>query len=384
MQKRNWAVPLALAAALIVPTVACASMPAVASLQSSLDYKFEWASGESSTGNAIVKNGVSYVDAEAVAAKAGLQTWWGEDRKSFGFTGLRKDFSVKVGNRKAILDGKSVDIGGTFFISDDRPYLPARFLVTALEGNGVDWNKSDWSIAASGLHKYASASGKYGGLIYSADFETGEVYTIMPKGTKRKLASLGGPLYEFVNFKFEKTAGGLLIVTIYDNYGEPHIHNQVFTLVLKNGSVIRQAKTKYFNRFTENVNYYAGHLALTDGKKLRIIEDGTGKVLETIDLVALGGEDDNYFVEGMDDDFILFRANMRGILTLYDRHTGSKTELYKELLDEEQQQFTETNDLPYYGDWLVFEKRDGQTLQFRNDTIFRKDTKKYAYTLPRP
>lgn len=78
-----------------------------------------------------------------------------------------------------------------------------------------------------------------------------------------------------------------------------------------------------------------------------MIEDGTGKVTETINLNTLGGNSDNYLVEGMDEDFLLIRSNQQGFLIMIDRKTGAKTLLYKALFDVEQQKYAETNDLPF-------------------------------------
>ncbi|RED66262.1 hypothetical protein [Cohnella lupini] len=101
-------------------------------------------------------------------------------------------------------------------------------------------------------------------------------------------------------------------------------------------------------------------------------------------MVKLGGEDEAYFIEGIDDDFLLFRANHKGILTLYNRETGETLQLYKQLLDEKDQQIAETNDFPYFGDFLEFIDRQGQTLRFRNHSVLHTsgiDTI-YEYVLP--
>ncbi|MNL30687.1 hypothetical protein D3C87_1524380 [compost metagenome] len=182
-----------------------------------------------------------------------------------------------------------------------------------------------------------------------------------------------------VTFDFQKTAGGLIYLTISDIYGEPHINNKWYTLIIKDGMVIRQANVAYWMRYGNNIKMYGNKLILTDGQTLRVIEDGTGKVAETIDLAKLGGVDDKYLIEGMDEDFLLIRPTQKGLLTLIDRKTGAKTLLYKELLDADQQLYAETNDLPFFGDWLEFVERKGNLLLFKNQAV--RDGRIYEYDL---
>jgi hypothetical protein len=253
-----------------------------------------------------------------------------------------------------------------------------------LEGGSVSWDAEHQLVSAAGLHTYAGFSQTYSGSTYSIVKKTGELFVAGKNGSKKKIADLGSQLYDMVSMDFQKTPGGLLIVTIRDNYGEPHINNHLFTLILKNGGVIRQSQASYWMRFTDNVTRYGNHLLLTDGRSLRILEDGTGTVLQTLDLVKLGGEDDDYFIEGIADDFLLIRPNRTGLLTLVDRKTGRSVKLYKKLLDADDIEYADTNEAPYKGDYLEYVKRDGPTLFFKNNTPVRKDDKFYSFTLPVP
>lgn len=106
-----------------------------------------------------------------------------------------------------------------------------------------------------------------------------------------------------------------------------------------------------------------------DGNTLRFIQDGTGNVIDTLDLVKLGGEEDAYYVEGIDKEIILLRGNQNGLLTLINRQTGERTLLYKELLTAKDQEYAENNDVPFKGDTLKFIKRSGDKLYFINDSL---------------
>lgn len=153
-------------------------------------------------------------------------------------------------------------------------------------------------------------------------------------------------------------------------------------MLLKGGGLIRRADVRYWQRFGPNVLQADGQIALTDGRTLRLIEDGSGHVAEAFDLVKIGGEDDTYFVEGFGPDYLLIRANRNGLLQLIDRRSGEKTALYRELLPEAAWEYTETNDLPYRGDRLVFVKEVNGELLFRNEAYVRTEkTASYVYRL---
>ena len=54
---------------------------------------------------------------------------------------------------------------------------------------------------------------------------------------------------------------------------------------------------------------------------------------------------------------MIARPNSGGILMLVDLESHEKVQLYKELLDKDEQDYAETNDIPYRGDFLKQGKR---------------------------
>ncbi|WEK52908.1 MAG: copper amine oxidase N-terminal domain-containing protein [Candidatus Cohnella colombiensis] len=376
MKRMKRMVVLLLSTVLLVPTIVTASSTTPPT------YHFEWQEGGGVNGEVIMKKGISYVDLENIAQLAGMSLNWDNKHLLLQLFGIDKTIEIRVGDSIAYLDGTKVNMGGVPFIQNKTLYVPARFVVTALQGAGLKWDKNKQILNAVQIHKYDRKTSTYGGLVYSVDYNSGNVYTTNGKGVKRQIATQGSPFFEYITYQFQKTAGGLLLVTISDNYGEPHVHNQVLYLLIKNGSVVRQSKVNYFKRYTTNVTFYDGFIALTDGKKLRIFEDGTANLVDSINLVKLGDKDDNYFIEGIDKEFILFRANADGILKLYNRYTKDVVVLSEELLSGKQLEYAQTNDLPYWGDGLVYLGREGDSLMFRNDMMIEKDTTIYKYTLP--
>ncbi|GGD90314.1 stalk domain-containing protein [Paenibacillus nasutitermitis] len=367
MKNKKW-ILLTLSSMLLLPAAVQAGTPAY--------YTLGWSSGGVSTGPAMVKNGVAYLDAAAMGSSAGLEIKADTSGKRIQFDGWEKHFAVRIGSRTGVLDGKVTDLGGTVLKQGENIYVPAKFLIKALEGGSVSWDAKNNRILANGLHTFRQVGKTFEGSTYSISGENGDLYVSKGTAAPHKLASLGVQA-DSVDMTFNKTKGGLLVLTVLNNYGEPHINNQILSLVLKNGSVIRQSSVKYWLRWEKNVTQTDDSLLLTDGKQLRVIEDSTGNVEQTLDLVKLGGEDDVYFVEAFDPDFLLIRPNHKGLLTLIDRATGTSTLLYKELLSAEDQEYAETNDVPYHGDSLKFVKRSGNTLYFKD----HNSTKEYTYTL---
>ncbi|QHW32844.1 copper amine oxidase N-terminal domain-containing protein [Paenibacillus rhizovicinus] len=370
-----------LAAALVWPSIAA---PKVAHAGTTAYVRLAWDNGGESSSNGIIKNGRIYVPAD-LFEMAGMRLQWDKAHQRADIIGYGKSAAVRIGQSAGVIDGAPTRGDAAPFMYGGQLYVSATFLVMVLEGGSIQWDGAHRLFTAKGLHTFASFSQTYGGRTFSIVNRTGELFVNGGKnGASVKLADLGSPIYGGVSMDFQPTEGGLLYVTIHDNYGEPHLGNHIFTLILKNGVVIRKANASYWYRFMPNVTSYGHHLLMTDGKTLRILADGTADVEQTLDLVKLGGEEDNYFVEGIADDFVLIRPNRSGLLTLVDRKTGGSVQLYKQLLSAEEITLAETNDT-IYGDWLQYVKREGSTLYFKNGSSLEKNRDKlYAYTLPVP
>ncbi|RXZ81536.1 copper amine oxidase N-terminal domain-containing protein [Paenibacillaceae bacterium] len=380
MMKLKWLAAATLAVALL--------LPAGGNSTSAAAYSFGWEQGGVSGGPVIVKKGVTYVAIQSVIGTAGLQMQWDKSDQRASFTGWNKKFAVRIGSSTGVLDGKTVDLGGTPFMDKDDLYIPARFVVNALDGGPLHWDKATGSIKANGLQMFVKEvdSETYDGATYSLERndtrQLGDLFVTGADGVQKKLITLEAAEFDFVSFQFHKTSKGLTIVTVLNNFGEPHINYHYYTLVLKNGNVIRKADVRYWQRNAQNIVEADGQIVVTNGKTVRFIEDGTGNVLQTLDLEKIGKSQEVYSVEAADNDFLLMRPNQTGLLTFVDRHTSEAVVLYKQLLSPEEQHYAETNDIPYFGDELQFIERKGDTLYFKNKSGLTDDKKIYEFKLP--
>lgn len=88
--------------------------------------------------------------------------------------------------------------------------------------------------------------------------------------------------------------------------------------------IVQRTTVHYYGRFEQNTKFCREFIVMTDGKNAFVVNDHTGEIEKTYDLVALGGEDDNYFIEGIGQDFLLIRPNRKGVLSLVYPATGEK------------------------------------------------------------
>jgi hypothetical protein len=288
-----------------------------------------------------------------------------------------------------MLDGKIVTLSAAPFKSKDKRnnveavYVPIRFAVQLLGGDHIQIDRQQVHVQARNINSYDVITDVYKGSTYTLKKDGGDLYVAHGKQTPVKLLSLGIN-FDSVDMEFESTAGGLLILTINDAYGEPHIHNQQVKLIFQKGKLIRKVYADFTTINDSDISTYQGKIVLSDGKILRMIEDGTGNVVDQLDLVKLGGgSNEKHAIEGLYDDAIIMRTASKGRLLLIDRNTNQSVTLYKELLDASwQKQIGEDVDIDSFGsgDYLQLDKRVNHTFYF----TFRAGSnqeKHFTYTL---
>lgn len=352
-------------------------------------YEFNYAQKEGyyspSQGNTITHQGTTFVPINQwLADQSGLHITWDQSGTRASLDGFIKKIAVRVGSRTALLDHKKVTLSAAPFKAIDplsektELYLPIRFVVQALGGTQIHLDTANHKMIADGLQSLNVLKDTYQNTTYAVKKADGDIYMAQGKNLAKRIASIHKTL-DLADIKVSSTQKGLQIIRIGDSYGEPHISYQDFTLILKNGALIRQAHMNYHWGVGTNIKMYNGNIVLSDGHTLRMIEDGTGKVIDTIDLIKLGGAKDIYTVEGLQPDFIIVRSIQNTHLTLIDRQTGKSVVLYKELLTTAQQAQVEA---PPIGsdDRLTYVKRNGKTLYFAYDKG-STDEKKLTYAL---
>ena len=355
---------LKIGTAVIAASILFTSQPVQGEAASSPSYELVLDSGSVIEGKAVIKHGVSYLPLLQISKDLSLSASIDQSGKRVTFMSPSMNFAVRLNSKQAVVNGKGITMSAAPFKNGQEVYVPASFLVSALQGEGLTYDRLAKKLSATGIYS-GNDSRVYGGLRYEISRE-GKLFTTNAKGTKKQLYDFKKEIYSQPVYQFTKTTEGVVILNISDYYGEPMLNKQIFTVVIKNGAVIRQSYVKYFNRFEENavLSVDKKEIVLTDGDTLRILEDGTGNISQTYDLKKLGGEDDTYFVEAVDKEYLLIRPNKKGLLTYIDRTTGERFLLYKKLLNKADQEYAEINDSPFFGDQIKFVERKGDILSF--------------------
>ncbi|WP_017811661.1 copper amine oxidase N-terminal domain-containing protein [Paenibacillus shenyangensis] len=385
MNKKAW-ITLALSSALLLP-ISPASVQAASSPQLILHYAGGGYTSEFSE-TLLVRNGVNYVNIGYYPSSLGLELKIDASGKRASYNGWNKKFAVRDGSKTAMLDGKIVTMQAPALIRKDKKtdtssiYVPLRFAAQALDGKLVSPNAQHNTYQINDMHTYEVVTDVYKGTTYTLTKLNGDLYASRGKQDPVKLASIQTGL-DSTGMEFRSTPGGLLLITVNDSYGEPHINSQQFQLLFRDGKLVRQTSVDYGWGRSNTVNSYDNKLVMNDGTNLRIIEDGTGKVLQTLNLVELAGKgkDQKYSVEAIDQDMLLIRNARDHQLQLINRKNGNSVLLYQQFLTHEQQQGVEEDIGPMSGgDRIDFTKRVGNTLYFTY-ADFDKGTVKTTYNL---
>ncbi|WIM37961.1 copper amine oxidase N-terminal domain-containing protein [Paenibacillus sp. PK4536] len=358
-------------------------------------YEFNYAQDQnnyfgSSSGATITRNGVTFIEVkELLVGRLGLKLHWDQNRKQATFDGFMKEIVLRIGSHTATIDSKSITMNAAPFtiqnpITKQKDiYVPIRAVVQFLGGHSLRVNPQNHVIIADQLQAFNVITDVYQGNTYTMKKINGDLYRSYRNHKPVKIASIHNALdfFEFSNIDVSSTSKGLQIIRIQNASGEPHIYHEDFTMIFKNGSLIRQSSMDYHLNKHTNSTMYNGNIILNDGQNLRIIEDGTGNVLENIDLVKLAGKKDRYVVESLQSDIVLLQAISDSHLTLIDRKTGHSVVLYKELLTTEQQKLVDPTTMPFgIDDRLTYVKRIHNRLYFTYGKD-SEDEQQVTYTL---
>lgn len=278
----------------------------------------------------------------------------------------------------AEIDGHKIPLDAPAVIKEGRTFIPLRFISEALGGT-VRWYELDNAVSITSDLLHASVDEH----LFWFNKANGKLFYAYGNASPKKLIDLDWePKWESVAFfTAEATPAGNVILTLSEFYGEPGIFEQNYSIYFNlANSTLHQASVTYSKRSSSNPTIYQDKVVLTDGMKVLIIEDVTGEVIASYDLAVMAGQEDIYYLEGIGDDYLLVRPSKTGLLTLLYLDTGERVLLYKELLDDMQQEYAEMNDVPYRGDWLKLVGQEDNILYFKNEaSVFGQDETIYIY-----
>lgn len=161
-----------------------------------------------------------------------------------------------------------------------------------------------------------------------------------------------------------------MLVTIFDNFGEPHINDQISRVIIKDGSIVARSSVLYWNNRDndndQNINTYEGNAVMLDQAVLKLVQPD-GKITRSYNLSEMTGLDTVFTVEAIFDDYLLVRTHDSRMLIGIQLSTMEFVYFYKQLFTTEEQQFLEQwpqAEIDYPGDQLTLLHRKGNVLTF--------------------
>ncbi|WP_211748072.1 copper amine oxidase N-terminal domain-containing protein [Paenibacillus sp. Marseille-Q4541] len=249
-----------------------------------VELEIGWDDGRITRIETLHKDGVTYGSLFSLGIGAGLS--WGMENDNTAF--LKRDTKhivVHMGSSIAEVDGQEVDMGKepVWYISN--LYVPIRFLASALDGEVASRDAKTGKVTVTGLKNYTdSFHGSMRGYNYmiqaaKGDLEITNAFTGKKNTIPLGIKDINVNTHE-LTLNFNRTPKNLTIVTI--NYKNRKTGDyDLYTLVFKNQGMIRKSVAHGLIESHE-ILQSDGTISLIDDKNIRIIDDGSGDVLEVI------------------------------------------------------------------------------------------------------
>ncbi|WP_334073322.1 MULTISPECIES: copper amine oxidase N-terminal domain-containing protein [Paenibacillus] len=337
----------------------------------------------------FVKNGTVFLPLRDLGEMLGSVVFWNGSAKTVTMTYPELTVQLNYGTQKATVNGKTKSLSESPRVVEGRIYVPLRFL-SETTGADVKWNASKRTVSIK--HSNAFVKGAGVNCVIWLNRNTGDLYIAHPYEQKPvRAGKVEGKFEEFLSIHPYIADSGDMVVTILDNYGEPHVQYAAYGVLVHGNKIVAQKKAKYFQRYEENAVAYQVHdpksnkseerLLLTDGKTLSVY-DTQGKEVHKYDLPALGGKDETYAVLGAGEDYLVVRPNQTGLLTLINLDDKTTVNLAEKILKGDDLEYALNNDVPYHGDELKYlgQESAGGLLVIGYDSPFDKEgVKTYTY-----
>lgn len=329
-----------------------------------------------------VKNGTVYLPLRDMGELLGTVVFWSSASKTVTMTYPELTVKLNYGSNKATVNGKEVALTAPISTVKGRIFVPLRFL-SEVTGANVKWNDKTRTVSVTHTDNYARG----GGVNVNAWLKrgTGDLYIAHPYEQQPvRVGKVDGEFNEYISINSHITSSGNMLLTIVDNYGEPHVHYNAYGILVRNHNIVDQKQAKYFQRYEENAiayfyqdqekQQYVERSLLTDGRTLTVYDD-QGTAIKKYDLPTLTGKDEIHAVLGANEDYLVVRPNKTGFITVINLKDSSAVEMYSKLLTGEDLNYATDNDTPYHGDVIRFLGEDPETglLGFSYDSPLNSD-----------
>lgn len=327
----------------------------------------------------VMIQGSVYVPLREMSQKVGIHTYWNSSQHTITLTYPKYITQLNQKKGTVIINNQVKNLPQAIHTIKNTTYVPARMIAEA-SGQQVSWNNKKGILTFKSYVTYDKANSKTATIWFNR--QNNELYFSSSSFAKPIIAGkLHAKLEHLASLQVYDIGTSGHTVEWLDNFGEPMINYDFYTAFVKDDKIVRQANVSYWQRYDQNVIQYKGNPVLVNKDVLEFL-DASGKVTSSLNLSTLAGVQTSYSVVGISDKYVIIRPNHKGLLTLIDLRDKSSILLYKKLLNTEEQEYCETNDVPYYGDDLMFtgENASGD-LTFENHGYSTSGVKKYIYTM---
>ncbi|GIO28869.1 MULTISPECIES: stalk domain-containing protein [Paenibacillus] len=247
-----------------------------------VELELQWKDGRINHIQTLLKDGVTYGSFFSLGSGAGLN-WKMEGENTAVLSGYNKRVVVRMGSKIAEVNGRKVDMGRepVWYIS--HLYVPIKFLASALDGELANQDLKTGKVTVTGLSNYKDTFyGSVMGYNYTiraatGDIEITNVYTGQKNSIPLGIKDIDVNTHD-LTIDFKLTPKNLLVVTVeYTNRKTKDY--DLYTLIFKNQGLIRKSAAHGLMEKFEILKP-DGTIQLMDDQNLRVIDDGSGSVLE--------------------------------------------------------------------------------------------------------
>lgn len=332
----------------------------------------------------LLQNGSLYLPLRETGTLMNSKTTWFSEGKRIIVNSPVTRIEMKLGSKQATVNGKPYTLAAMPKNEKGVVYVPVRFVTEAL-GAQVEWITKERRVNLKFKELYVFAEKGVKG--YWLNKQNGELYVSTNEKEAKLVANTDAEIKEYGSISIDSMSSNVDLLMIHDLYGEPHIHNKIFKMVLVDEKLKLESKVYYFGHHAiQNVDWTkSNHALLMHGAALYEVDE-TGAALVTHDLQALTGYKDTSFqVELYDEQYMVIRPHDTGWLTLIDRQTNKATRLADVLLNEEKLDIYSTmdpKDIEFIQwDGLKVKKRVGNTLELTHHWFMDGSSTELTYTL---
>ena len=285
--------------------------------------------------------------------------------------------SMKIGSRKAAVNGKMITYPAAPQQINKHLYLPLRFVNDAI-GGSLNWNADSRQafisypefVGDGKVNKDAYFINGVNGTLYKRD-AAGVVHSLGASTAKLEPGYIAST--QITSVKISEDAD---LITIRNSNGEPSMNLTVINLFVNNSVILRQSTANYWQFSPEDVKISDGNAVMNDGHSVRLIAPD-GSVQQTWNLSKLAGTpNESYAIEAIGEGYLIARSSGEGMLTLIDTEAKQAILLYKEFGIN----FTDMPGVKYDGIRFTGDSEDKTELQFEfTDT--KKEKKTFTYRL---